>query len=229
MATGTSVIAEIRDLLDEQTPSAFTNTQLRRWINRGLMDMARVTRHFRDRTTISLVAGTAEYTVPANVLEIELAYYLPGNGQYVPLVARQFEGMDAVWASSQNQMGGYPNLYTTWGFSPTLKIRLYPVPAVTGHSLSLMVVRTPVQLDEAGTTDSAVMDFPDAWMSALVNYAEYCALRKDRDPRWQEAKQLYDETRDQLTVMGDYLIANREMTIDPYSGGVPRWLSDPNY
>lgn len=230
MATFAQVIAQVRDALDETSPAQWQDVQLRRWINRGLVDIARVTRHIRDRATISTVSGTAEYTVAANVLEIESAYFLPGDGRYIPLTARQWEAMDAVWGTQQNQTGGYPELFTVWGYSPNLKLRLYPAPSTTGtNNVSLMVVRTPTLLSETGAQDSTALDMPEAWTDALVHYCEYCALRKDRDPRWQEAYTLYQEVRDQLVVMGDYLNAPREIIMDPYAGPVDRWIADPNW
>lgn len=222
------VVAQVRDLLDEATPAQWLSTSIHRWINDGLLDMARVTRLLRDRVTLSSVTGTAEYTVPENVLDIEFAYWLPGDGRFVPLVARQFEGMDAVWGHQQNQQGGDPCIYTVWGFSPSLKIRLYPVPSVTAsNNISLMVVRTPVLLTPSGS-EAANIDWPDAWLEGIVAFVEYKALRKDRDPRWQEAKQRYEEIRDQLVVMGDYLTANRDVIVDPYvyGGRVPGWLAN---
>lgn len=217
------VVAQVRDLLDETTPAQWLSTSLHRWINDALLDMARVTRHIRDRTTFLTVIGQAEYTIPENVLEIEHAYYLPGDGRYIPLAARQYEGMDAVWGHQQNQQGGDPAMYTLWGASPLLKLRLYPVPSAV-NTVSLMVIRYPVLLTPAGA-ENVTIDWPDAWLEAIVQFVEYKALRKDRDPRWQEAYARYQEIRDQMTVMGDYLNVNREMLIDPYVGRVPAWLA----
>ena len=228
MATFTQILQQVRDALDEQTAAQYTDNQLRRWVNRGLVDIARITRHMRDRATITTTSGVAEYTVPSNVLEIEGAYYLPGDGRYIPMQARQWEGMDAVWGQQQNQQGSTPELFTVWGYSPNLKVRIFPVPTITGATISLMVIRTPTLLNETGTQDSSQLDMPDAWIDAMVHYCEYCALRKDRDPRWQEAFQLYQEVRDQLVVMGDYLNVAREMIYDPYTGNVPARLAGFN-
>lgn len=219
------VVAQVRDLLDETTPAQWLSTSIHRWINDGLLDMARVTRHIRDRALLSTVSGTAEYTVPENVLEIEHAYFLPGDGRYIPLVARQYEGLDAVWGHQQNQTGGDPAVYTLWGASPLLKLRLYPVPSVTAsNNVALMVIRYPTLLTPTGS-EAVNIDWPDAWLEAIVQFVEYKALRKDRDPRWQEAYARYQEIRDQMVVMGDYLNTPRDIIIDPYAGRVPAWLA----
>lgn len=225
------VLIRIREMLNETATigGQWTQTQLRRLMNDGLGDIARVTNFLRDRLVITLTANVAEYSVAENVLTIDSAYYLPGDGRYIPLQARQWESMDVVWGQRQNQnSGGYPFLFTVWGFSPNLKIRFYPVPPTTSHTVSLMITRTPAKIDVAGSTDSSSIDFPEAWIDAIVAYVEYRALRADRDPRWQEAKGEYSEIRDTLMVMGDYLTVDRELIMDPYTGagGVPGWLAD---
>jgi hypothetical protein len=227
--TTTELLMQIRDSLDEVTPAQWSQQSLRRWINDGMKDMARVTRHIRDRVVVTMVSGTAEYVLAENILEIELAYYLPGDGRYIPLQPRQYEGMDAIWGQQQNQQGGWPILYTVWGYSPNLKLRLYPVPPTNGHTVSLSVIRYPNLIPIDGSADSTVIDFPEAWSESLVQYAEARALRKDRDPRWQESMTRYNEIRDQLVVMGDYLNVPREVVMDPYVGAMPRWLVDPGY
>jgi hypothetical protein len=226
MATGAEIIEQIRDALDEATESQWSNPQIRRWINRGLRDIARVTRHFQDRITVSLTAGVSEYAIPANVLEVTDAFFLPGDGRSITLTARQYESMRQVWGDRPNSTSFSPQVFSIWGYSPNLRIVLYPVPErdIT-NGLALMVVRTPVPLNPTGSQDSAQLDFPDTWMDALVHFAESQALRNDRDPRWQEAYQLYQEVRDQLTVMGDYMVVNREFVRDPHVGDVPRWLA----
>lgn len=226
MISVTEMLGRVRDMLDEPTAAQWSDISLRRWINDGMKDIARTTRHMRDRAVLTMTANVPEYTVPENVLEIEMAYYLPGDGRYIPLQARQFESMDLIWGQQQNQSGGWPILYTVWGYSPSLKLRLYPVPQVNGHTVSLMVVRYPALIPIDGSADSSNIDFPEAWLDALVAYTEYRALRKDHDPRATDARTEYSEIRDQLTVMGDYLNAPREMMMDPYAGPVPRWLSD---
>lgn len=224
------LIERVRDMLDEVNPGQWTDKQIRRWINAGLRDMGRVTRHLRDTVTVTLIAGTSEYTVADNVLEITQAYYIvaDGSNRYTPLVCRNFEGMDSVWGDAQLSAGN-PLIYTTWGFAPNLRLRVYPVPVTNANvqTIKLMVIRTPAAIALDGSGDSTAVDFPETWTDALEAYAVYKAFVKDGDPRWQQQFQVYAEIRDQMVVMGDYLDVNRDIIMDPFSGygGVPAWLS----
>lgn len=229
--TQAQIVVAIRDRLDETVAGSWTDAQLRRWINEGARDMARRTRHLKDTTTIATVAGTGEYTVDADVLEVEQAYYAPGDARQVPLIPRAWEGMNAVWGQYRDQQGGDPAMFTTWGFSPNLKLRLFPVPGSSSKTVTLYVSRLPTDLATDGSASATAVDFPDAWIDALYDFATYQALFKDRDPRWSEAKQMYEQRVDEMTVNGEYMNVAMEMVADPLvvGGTLPRWLVDPGY
>ena len=61
---------------------------------------------------------------------------------------------------------------------------LYPTPSYAG-TISLHYYRLPT----APSSDSDTLDLPVGWEDCAYLYAEYLALRRDRDPRWQEALQ----------------------------------------
>jgi hypothetical protein len=229
MYTCIELLSRIRDNLDEQTPGQWSQQQLRRFINDGLDDLSRSTKHLQDIKTITTIAGTAEYAVSKDVLMIMHAYWVTSDGRYLPLAPVQYEGADQVWGQYQTQQSTEPFLFTTWGYAPNLKMRLYPVPSTTGSTVSLRVIRLAAHVDINGLDGDTSVDCPEAWLDALTYYAEFRALRKDRDPRWQEAYQLYTSIRDSLADE-DYLNANREIVYDPATiGGVPRWIADPRW
>lgn len=229
--TQATVVTAIRDRLGEPTAGQWSDAQLRRWINEGARDMARRTRQLEDTTTISTVAGTGEYTLPATVLEVRGAYYAPGDGRQVPLIARAWEGMNNVWGQYRDQEGGDPAMFTTWGFAPALKVRLYPVPGTSSKTVTLYIARLPVDLTTDGTDTNDAVDFPDAWIDGLYDFATYQALFKDRDPRWKEAKEMYEQRVDDMMTHEGAMSIGREVVADPLIvGGVaPRWLVDPSY
>lgn len=229
--TVNQVITAVRDRLDEATAGQWTDTQLKRWLNEALRDLARKTKHIKDTTTFATVAGQAEYTAASNIIEIEHAFYAPGDGRQCGLIPRAFEGMNNIWGAQQNQAGGDPAMFTTWGVPPLLKVRLYPVPPTSAKTVTLYVTRLCTVITENETLDNAVIDFPEAWVDLTKDFVEYCALRKDRDPRWQESFQFYSQRVDDLVVNSDYMNAPMEMIADPLvSGGVvPRWLADSSW
>lgn len=224
MPTVTELIAQVRDIVDEPIGAQFSDTQLRRWLNEGNRDLSRSTRHLKTQQTIPTVAGTSSYTVNANALSIELAWYqdVPG-ARFLALEPRHMENMDAVrgynWART-----GTPSFFSTQGFSPNLQILIYPVPAVTADNIVVYVSRISADIDITGAGDASQVDTPSAWYDALADYAEMKCLRRDRDPRWSDAWKMYTDKRDGLINNPDYLAVNRELTVDPIAGALPTWL-----
>jgi hypothetical protein len=226
--TVTLALSRIRDMLDEVAESRWTQQSLRRWMNDCLDDISRTTLAIKDDASFTTVAGTAEYTVASSVLQIEQVYWTDGSSNLVPLSPVQWENADQVWGMWQNQQSQQPSVYTVWGYSPNLKIRLYPVPNVA-RTVKLKVARLCTHVDETGASDATAIDFPEAWLDTITDYVEYRALRKDHDQRWQEAFSSYATKRDSLA-LHDYMNTAREIVYDPaVAGGLPRWLVDPRY
>lgn len=219
MPTKPDLLMHVRDILDERVATTVQDDQLVRWLNLANRDLARSTQHYQGTSSITMISGTAEYTLASTILQVELAYYYDGSS-YTPLVARQYENMDQYWGDRQNT-SGRPALFTTWGYSPNMKIRFFPVPTSNTDTVSLLTRKLPADLPSDNTT---AVDVPTAWWDALVDYCEWYALRKDRDPRWQEARQEYMRKRDDLIVNGGSLAVNHEITPDPVRGWLPTWL-----
>lgn len=216
----------VRAILDEPTAGQWQQDNLRRWFNEGLRDLARTTRHWKSTATQNATAGTSEYTQPSSILAIEHAYYDDGSGNLYPLTAAHYESMDNVWGAHQNR-AGRPEFFTTKGSSPALKLKVWPVPTVThaGPPTSRFQMNTvilPTEMPLSGSGGSN-LDCPDGWVDLIVDYAEYMALRRNRDPRWQEAWEIYKSKRFDLINSNDYLPINRELVVDPYAGYVPLW------
>jgi hypothetical protein len=113
---------------------------------------------------------------------------------------RDYNNMDSVWWTQQLTSQSTPLLWTAWGFPPTLKIILYPIPSAAS-SIKFFYYRHPIDLAESTAADAATpLDFPEGWEELITNYVEYMALRKDRDPRWQESLQLFNSGVEQMYV-----------------------------
>jgi hypothetical protein len=219
MTTAAQLITRVRSRLDEDTAKFWTDAQLLAWLNEGLRDAGRYTRHIRDTKTFTCTALVSEYTLASDIIEIDNVYYLPGDGRQIPLSGQSFDNMDNVWGSWQNQQIGEPRAFTLWGTPPALKMKLYPTPEAAG-TVSMLVVRMPTEAANTGAT----VDFPPAWEDVLEDYMEMAALRKSRDPRWQEAFQMYTTKRDNLDTSSDYTNNPDTFVWDGYAGLLPRWL-----
>ena len=221
--TVAAAVTALRDLLDETTAAQWSDVQLRRWLNEAIRDMARRTHMYDDIKTIVAVSGTGEYTVPSDVLKINFMYFQQtGSTQQFPMEARAWEAMNNIWWDQQDSATGNPQLFTTFGMPPTLQLKVFPAPSI-GGTFTLHVARLPVALDVA--TGTGNIEVPTAWLEAAYDYAEYKALRKDRDPRWQESLQLYEQKIEQMIDLRDTINAPGEFVFSG-SGMLPTWLTD---
>lgn len=193
MATQAAVLTEIRNRLAEVTASFFTDAMLRAWINEGANDLVRRTETLQTRTVIDVDSGTREYTAPTDVIRINrVEWYADNETQKYALEYRDWQNMDAIWYTQQAVTTARPVYWTAWGFPPSLKIVLYPVPYTDGN-IEVFYYRLPTQLATDGSAAGSTVEVPQGWENCVADYAEYMALRRDRDQRWQESKGLYEE------------------------------------
>lgn len=193
--TQATIITDARERLDEATASAWTDIELRRWINQACRDIAIKTECLLKSTTQAVTAEVQEYTLTIAATRIYKVEYTPtgSNQPLYPLVYKDFKNLDQIWWTHQKLTVNTPAYFTFWGHPGALRLILYPKPAL-GGTLNIHYYALPTELAVTTNADAAVnIDLPEGWDSAVVDYVEYKALRKDRDPRWQEAKQLYDE------------------------------------
>jgi hypothetical protein len=224
MATLADVRTMVRDRLDEATARFWTNAQLDSFINEATRDIARRGEVLQTTSDITVVGGTQEYTMPTNVVRVHRVEHEDSSSMVTPLEYRDFNNMDAVWSTQQkNVQSTRPYWFTLWGYPPNLKIVLYPTPSESGDTIRVFYYQMPA----AVTTDGGTVPVPQGWEDLVVMYAEYVALRKDADPRWQEAKILYEER------LGNMLDVTRRWSDQAgavTTGGsfLPAWLHNPD-
>lgn len=226
MSTGTIILTEVRDILNEPTAAQWSDEMLRRWINEAGRDLARVTRHVRRMTTVNLSATFNQTTLDPDVIAVEEAFWVfDGQDTWTQLEATHLEELMRV-TGNRPSTDGYPMFFTTMGSQPTVSLTIHPIPNQDGV-LQLSEIIIPTQINPDGSEDDQLINVPPTWYDALADYVEYKALRRDRDPRFQEALQAYQEKRDALTVSPDYIAANRNILANPTTGSYhPTWLTD---
>lgn len=220
------LVTEVRDHVDEATQTYWTDIQLRKWINEGLRDLNRYCETLQKNATITVTTGVQDYSAPTDVIRVSRCEWQPtGQNQKYPLEYRDLNSMDNAWGISQAVTQGYPLVFTLIGFPPQLTIRLWPIPS-TGGQLNLYYWRLPADLATDGTADATTVDVPEGWWDAVVQYAEYMALRKDADPRWKEAFEIYNQKRDELMDISRRWSDQAE-SIQYRDSYLPSWLYDP--
>ncbi len=228
MATQATYLTNIRSKLDETTSGQWSDSELRSWINEAARDIARRSETLQSYEEINVTANTQEYTLNDGCLRVYRVEWRPtASSNVYPLEYRDFNSMDAVWWASQTTSKGYPTFYTMWGYPPTLKIVLYPTPSEVGK-LKVFFYQTSSDLATDGSAAGSTVQVPAGYEDLLEYYVEFVALRKDRDPRWQEARALYMdalndmlETTERWTDQGDFIqVGQRHL---------PGWLWGSDY
>ena len=192
------LITDVRSRLDEPTEFQWTDVEIRRWINQGAREVARRTETLQDTRTQALTSGLQQYTAPNDAIRIYRVEYIEGSTVRA-LEYRDYNNMDSVWWSSQLTIQGSPLLWTAWGFPPNLKAVLYPIPSNSSASIKFYYYRHPISLAESTNADAnTALDFPEGWEDIITDYVEYMALRKDRDPRWQECYKMFNDHVEQM-------------------------------
>lgn len=229
MVTQGEVVENVRSMLDEYSEANILESDIYRWINEACKDIARQTETLQSFTDTALVSGTQQYTAPTDTVRIHRVEVIDADDKSWNLEYRDFNNMDSVWWSTQLTVQGRPLIFTTWGFPPSLKIILYPTPDLTGATLRVYYYRLPASLALDGSDINDTLEVPSGWEELVVDFVEYRALRKNRDPRWQEAKALYDEKLNSMYNTTRRWSDQAGMITTPSGGGLPQYIWDENY
>lgn len=165
-----------------------------RFINEGATEIARRTECLRATSPLATVAGTAVYsaTLPTTLLRINMAYYAPPSStQKFPLEFADQHALDRMWGTHMEISQGVPAFFTTWGYTPLLNVRLYPIPNGAG-TLYLYYSKLPTAVVDA--TPTGVIDLPNGWEDVVLDWVEYkCYLTDNQIPRATEALRMFDQ------------------------------------
>jgi hypothetical protein len=190
----------VRSLLDEDSAQFWSNAQLNQWLNEGCADAQRRVEWKQKIATLTVLEQTQNYPAPDDTMRIHRIEFTPnansGNAQDTyTLEYRGYMEMDQIWGIYQQWPAIYPLYYTLWGQPGvgSLQIKMYPVPAQAGISY---VYYFPQPIVAQNDTDN--LDIAQGFEDMLYDYSMYRALRRDADPRWQEAKQDYEDKLDAL-------------------------------
>lgn len=177
----------VRELLDEESPGSFKDSYLEHLIYEGCIEVARSSEVLQHSATIDVVASTREYDLPTDMIRAhKVDFEVDNDGHHATLTPCDFHNANAVQWHGDNE--GMPTLYTMWGRPGAVKLILYPSPAYAG-TLTVHYYKLPTKPANLNAT----LEIPEGWENVVYLYVEYRALRRDRDPRWQEAKALFDE------------------------------------
>lgn len=225
MTTQAEFIRKTRVRLDESTARQWDDRDIREWINEGSRDIARRTEALEDRESITIVVGTAEYSLPDSTIRVHRVECTPTGADTTNMEYVDIKDMDSFGWRQRTMRQDRPYVYSIWGSGRALKLITFPVPAIAG-SLTVWFYRLPTSLSETTLDDAGEeVEVPPAWDDILLDYIEYRAMRKDRDPRWQEAKAIYDENSASMYDNTRRWVDQGGMVL-PNSSHLPIWLTE---
>jgi len=189
-----AMLAQLRSNLEVDSADDYhTDTDLKRYINLGIIEMARRTKVVQAVKFLYLSAGVARYSVPTDSLrgQIDQVLFLKSGSlsgsqyQLKKLDRRGFQSIKSACNSGilstiayQKPGSGAPLYYLLDGDV----IEFEPVPSSAYAGANMVCVKAPGIPDQLSAT-SAVPDIPLEHRMVPVKYATYLGWTKDKDPR----------------------------------------------
>ena len=162
MATGTTLIAQVRDILQDTTDKSFSTEEILRYLNRGAKEFCSSTGCYQKTGTINTDNSNFKFTLSSLDSKLFLIFDVEFNG--VPLSQTFRHELNYEFGASS----GTPDNTTAWyEFGGSLFIELVAPTATDSSAFTIFYLVTPVDMTAEGST----FDFPDEWESAIVNYA----------------------------------------------------------
>ena len=186
------------------------------WLNEAADEIAQETHWYRTSTSISIVAGTKEYDLPASpaCLTVEEVWYNPTQKRLYPMTPEDLEGLSFYAPSWRYSSRGEPVYFY---INVNSAIGLHPTPDSSTAS-ALFVVYTGLPPRATGSSDYIFA--PAGSERAVVAYASWKASLKDATGEggkrmdifragWLEGlskikRQVEALFEDDMTVMGEY-------------------------
>lgn len=221
MTTLLQMRTQVRFMLNEPSANYFLDTMLNQWINDGCKDVARRSETLLKVTSPALTsaATTQDVLAPTDMLRIHRVEHKYNAETFrSALQYRDIHAMDQLWGSRPD-MPGRPQFYTLWNPPGTTFIRLFPVPISAG-TLTVYYYKTAT----IAVADGDSVDVSPGWEEMIENYCEYRAKRRDGDPTWQEAKQLYEEKVQSMIAMTRRLTDQAGVMVSDSGVSIPQWL-----
>lgn len=189
---------DVRDRLDETNAQYWTNPELDRYLNEAVRDMARRTESLQGIKVHDVETNRPTYDAPKDMIRIYRIEYHQSSDYIISLEYQPFNEMDSIWFTSRDVPGTFPYFYSLWGAPSaenTSQIYLYPIPGEDiGEGLHIFYYRMPKPMSQ----DSDPAEIPNGWEDLVPLYCEHVARRKEGDPRWKDAYELYVERLDDM-------------------------------
>ena len=158
--------AQVRIILQEPGVTFYTDAELLKWANFGLLDFCTRSEILKDYTTFAAVVGQQDYDYPTNFLK---AKYVTYDGNRVKLKdIHQIGQINTGWQTADN---GTPSYYF---FIKEGSISFYQKPDDTKDIFMWFIKKST-----ALSGDGSVPEIPEEYHHALIDYVIFRAKQKD--------------------------------------------------
>jgi Family of unknown function (DUF6682) len=166
-----NVLDRVTRQFGDESGSQVTTADIIRWINAAQTEIVLKNRILKAQSTTASVAAQSDYTFSSlSVLNIEHLHYKGVPLKYLGFI----EAQEYINNYDPNQdYSDTPYIWYEWG----TVIKLYPVPSVSGDTITLYYIQMPT--DVVNTTDTLAV--PDIYFESLVQYVLSQAYEQDDD------------------------------------------------
>lgn len=189
MSTVGEITTSVQRQFGDESGVQITTTDILRWINQAMIDIARKTDCVQDHKEASITSGDKSYGLPGDFINVRNVTY---NGS--PLRPTTMEIANIMWPQRDTIGGsssGDPEWYYIWGNV----LYLYPTPASSGSgNLDIYYSRLPTVV--ANPTDT-----PEIPVGFHEDIERYClAKAKELDDQLDEAAAIRKDYTDRVMV-----------------------------
>jgi len=184
--TAQTIINDARVLIQETTADHWSDTDLLRYVNEGMVDIASQTLATQTTEDISLVADQIEYSITTNYITVEHVNYVDADGNWKGL--DKGHPSDVMKVGESDRRTPRPAFWYEWGG----KLGIFPsLSSVTTEAVKVYLVSRPAAiLISASVTTPAIYD------RALVRYVAAQALLDKR--RFADSDHFMQEYQSEL-------------------------------
>lgn len=220
--TQTAAVEEVRVRLDEVAPGFFRDSDIRRFINEGVREVARKSEWKRAIQNVSVTGGVQTYVLAADTIEVYRVEYQPANSSLkYPMEYRDLNAMDVVWGNYQSISQGTPTMWSMWSANPPV-VYLAPIPSQSGQ-INVFYYSMPSDLATTSASSAqTALDVPQGWEDLVVEFATGLGFRKSRRAQdYQICMQVFaDKLQDFMKVTARYTDAPTMIVPDSASYGM---------
>jgi hypothetical protein len=152
------IATRVKRQFGDEAGAQIEDADIIRWVNDAMLDIARNNNLLQISATTATTAGTAEYTLPTDILSLRAIKY-----KNVKLNGLSMEDFDQMLIDSTTTTGT-PQAYYIYA----RKVTLYPAPSSSGSTdLKIYYNRVPTQV-------TLVSDTPEIPIQYHTRIVEYC-------------------------------------------------------